>query len=360
MHPANRRGATLPLAILVIALLSVAAIAGLTRVSSERGVNGNLQAESDAFSLAQAGLERYMAVVAGVPAVTLDTTITSLPGGTAAVQVRRLRAAAGGLPALYVIRSHGSSTGSIRTDHRTPTAERSVAQFAIWRPGTMQVPAAWTSITGLNKNGGSGTISGVDQCGIVPAVAGVAVPTTAVDGGPGYDQNGGSSVPSGTPNIAYPAADDDAFAPLVPIDWDGIVNNGALTPNYNLTSTSGWPSTFTNWPIIMVTAASVSLGPGQSGQGLIVATGNITLNGSFSWNGIILAGGIVTSNGNQTIQGAIMSGLNVKLGVAVPTSDVGNGNKTVRYNSCHVSSALQNLGSLVAIQNAWADNWSTW
>lgn len=360
MHLSNRRGATLPLAILVIALLSVTAIAGLSRVSSEQAVNGNLQAEADALGVAQAGLEEYMAVVTGIPAVSLDTTITGLPGGTAAIQVRRLRAAAGGLPALYVIRSHGSSTGSKRSDHRTPTAERSVAQFAVWRPGTMQVLGAWTSITGLDKNGGSGTISGTDQCGVATAVAGVAVPTTAADGGAGYDQNGGSSVPSGTPNITYPAADAGAFAPLVPVDWDGIVNHNALTANYNLTGTSGWPTTFTSWPIIMVTAASVTLGPGQSGQGLIVVTGNITLNGSFSWDGVILAGGVITSNGNQTIQGAIMSGLNVQLGQTVATSDVGNGNKTVRYNSCNVSSALQNLGSLQAIPNAWADNWSTW
>ncbi len=360
MHLSNRRGATLPLAILVIALLSVGAIAGLTRVSSERAINGNLQAETDALGVAQAGLEQYMATVNGMPGASVDQTISGLPGGTAAIQVRRLRAAGGGLPALYVIRSHGSSTGSIKSDHMTPIAERSVSQFAIWRPGTMEVLGAWTSTTGLNKNGGSGTISGVDQCGVAPAVAGVAVPTTAADGGAGYDQNGGSSVPSGTPNISYPAANAAAFAPLIPVDWDGIVNQNALTPNYSLTSTSGWPSTFTSWPIIMVTASSVSLGPGQSGQGLIVVTGNITLNGSFSWDGVILAGGVITSNGNQTIEGAMMSGLNVKLGQTVATADVGNGNKTVRYNSCNVSSALQNLGSLVAIQNAWSDNWSTW
>lgn len=359
MHLSNRRGATLPLAILVIALLSVTAIAGLSRVSSERAINGNLQAEADALAVAQAGLEQYMATVNGMPGASVDQTISGLPGGTASIQLRRLRAAAGNLPALYVIRSHGSSTGSVKNDHSTPTAERSVSQFAIWRPGTMQVLGAWTSTTGLHKNGGSGTISGVDQCGGSP-VAGVAVPTTAADGGAGYSQNGGSSVPNGTPNIAYPAANAAAFAPLIPVDWNGIVNNNALTPNYSLTSTTGWPSTFTNWPIIKITASSVSLGPGQSGQGLIVATGDITLNGSFSWNGVILAGGIMTSNGNQTIQGAVMTGLNVKLGTAVPVSDVGNGNKTVRYNSCHVSSALQNLGSLVAIQNAWSDNWSTW
>jgi hypothetical protein len=38
-------------------------------------------------------------------------------------------------------------------------------------------------------------------------------------------------------------------------------------------------------------------------------------------------------------------------------SDIGNGTKTIRYNSCLVSQALSHLGSLVALPNAWADNW---
>ena len=85
--------------------------------------------------------------------------------------------------------------------------------------------------------------------------------------------------------------------------------------------------------------------------------GDLTLSGSFSWEGLILVGGTLTSNGNQTIEGAIMTGLNVKLGLPVDVSDVGNGNKTVRYNSCNVSDALQNLGSMRQVPNGWVDNW---
>ena len=38
----------------------------------------------------------------------------------------------------------------------------------------MKVSAAWLSLSGLNKNG-TGVISGIDQCGKQPSVAGVMV-----------------------------------------------------------------------------------------------------------------------------------------------------------------------------------------
>ncbi len=79
----------------------------------------------------------------------------------------------------------------------------------------MQTLSAWTSLTGLSKKGGSGTISGVDACGAAAPVAGVAVAS------PGYSQNGGSSVPSGSPNIANLGTPAQAAA-AIKIDWAGI------------------------------------------------------------------------------------------------------------------------------------------
>ena len=51
----GERGAALPLAILAIAMISLAAIAGLQRLAAERHINANLEAESDAYALAVAG-----------------------------------------------------------------------------------------------------------------------------------------------------------------------------------------------------------------------------------------------------------------------------------------------------------------
>lgn len=349
---ANRRGATLPLAILAIVLITLTVAAGYARVSSERRINGDQQAQVDAFALAQTGLERYASGVSSIPPASHDTTITGLPGGSAQVSLRRIRAAAGGSPALYVISSRGTSTGSVRYGAMTPSAQRTVAQYATWQTGTMNVTAAWTSITGLHKNGGSGTLSGVDQCGVMPTISGVAVPTT-----PGYTQNGGSSVPNGSPPIGSLGADTAQAKSQVHIDWPGIVNGGALTPNFVIPGQS-WPtsSQMNNWPIIRVNG-NTSI---PDGKGTLVITGDATISGNTTWQGVLLVGGTLTSNGNNTVAGAVVTGLNVQLGASVTTSDAGNGNKTFVYNSCNIDSALTSLGQLQRIRNGWTDDWPSY
>ncbi|HEX9894417.1 MAG TPA: hypothetical protein VGA78_10865, partial [Gemmatimonadales bacterium] len=354
----NRRGATLPLVILFLVLLSMSALGGISRVATERRTGGNIRAEVDAFTLAQAGLDRYLSTVTDPPPASLDTTITDVFGGNVSVSVRRLRDIGSGVPALYVVRATATHTAARRYDARTPAAVRSVAQFALWE--TMRVPGAWTALGGINKSGGSGTLAGADQCGVEPPVSGVAVPITAADGGPGYDQAGGTSVPTGIPPISYPDPTPQEFAnnPLINIDWDGIVNGGAMTFDYNLTSTTGWPASFTSWPSIYVNnTAELSLSPVQSGSGLLVVRRDLKLDGAFSWNGVILVGGKLTSSGTTSVYGGLITGLNLKLGEAVQTSDLGNGTKFIQYNSCHVNNALDKFGTLNVLRNAWVDNW---
>jgi len=357
----SRRGATLPLAMLLVVLLAVGVAAGLSRISVERRSSGNIEAEVDAFALAQAGLARYLGTLSDVPPASVDTTITGLAGGTVAVSARRLRSEEGGLPALYVVRAYATDSHALRFDASTPPAARSVAQFAIWRPGTINVLGAWSSVTGINKDGGSGVIDGNDECGVAPPVAGVTVPATATDSGPGYDQNGGSSVPTGSPPIDNHAATPGDLVPGLTIDWGAIVNDGALEAEYNLTSTDGWPASFDDWPTIYVdNSTPLIIGPANSGRGLLAVRGDVSMNGSFSWQGVILIGGRLTSDGNQTIEGSMTTGLNVQLGMSVGTSDLGHGNKTIRYNSCYVKGAVQHQGRLIVVPNAWTDNWPSW
>jgi Tfp pilus assembly protein PilX len=347
----NQRGAALVLVLLFIVLLSVSAIAGLGRVNGERRSTGNLGAEVDAYTTAQVGIATFLRSTTSAPGASLDTTITGLPGGTAAISVRRLRVSSGTLPALYIIKSYAIQTGAIRFDASTPSAERTVAQFAIWKRGSMVVDAAWTSLTGLTKTGGSGIISGADQCGVAAPVAGVSVPAS-----PGYVQSGGSSVPSGSPNIDIPAGDPAGYAAIEEIDWDAIVNRGAIGWNYSGTT---WPGSLpSGWPTIFINNSSpVSL---SSGRGLLVVKGDLTIGGSQTWDGVILVGGTLTSTGDNTVQGAVVTGLNLKLGMAVGVSDLGNGTKTYVYNSCNVANALQSLGSLVGLGNARMDNWPSY
>jgi len=298
--------------------------------------------------------------VSTMPGASHDSTITGMPGGKAFISLRRVRDSMGGLPALYVIRSRGVDTTARRYDPNAPTAERIVAQYVTWRVTSVTVPGGWSSISGLTKNGGTGTLSGTDACGAKPPVAGVAVPTLASDGTPGYNQNGGSSVPTGTPPIAYLGTVSQA-ADAIDIDWAGIVGGNVVSSHYMINTTvspteGSWPTTtqMNAWPVIKVTG-DYSIPSG--GKGTLIVTGNLTITGSKQWDGIILVGGTLTANGNNTVYGAVVTGLNVKLGMAVGASDVGNGTKTYQYHSCDIVNAQSQFAGLQRIPNAWADNW---
>jgi hypothetical protein len=84
----------------------------------------------------------------------------------------------------------------------------------------------------------------------------------------------------------------------------------------------------------------------------------LTISGSKSWDGVILVGQTLTSNGNNTVSGAVVTGLNLQLGEAVPESDVGNGNKTYRYDSCNVASAMSSQSKVRVLTNTWFDGWA--
>jgi hypothetical protein len=352
---AARRGAALPVVILLMVILALSLTAAFTLNSNEMRTVDDQQESLEAFALAESGRERYLVDRAafgfvGEPAASESLRIV-MTGGYADVVVTRLRPSAGGIVGLYALRSRGVRTGARRPG--VPAATRTVGQLFKWERGMMNVPGAWTSLSGLRKNGGSGMLSGVDECGVLPAVAGVAVSTP-----PGYTQSGGASVPTGSPPIknlgAQPAANDS-----VRIDWAGIVNGtNSLTPTLTIPP-AAWPSfaDTTYWPIIKVNG-DFSL-PGD-GRGVLIVTGNMTISGSRSWNGVLLVGGGMTSNGNNTVRGATISGLNAKLGLPVPEGDVGNGNKTYRYNSCLVQRALNQFQGLVPLDNAWADNWASY
>lgn len=362
MHPrTDRRGMALPITILMILLLSVIVAAAFTRVSSERRVNGDVAAVVDAQAIAVTGLEQYAASVTTAPGATVVDSVTGLNGGKAYINMWRLRAATPTSDTLYAIVSRGVNTSAQRTDANAPVAERTVARFAVWQRARVGSPAAWTSITGLDKNGGSGALSGTDHCnGSYPTVAGVAVPAN-----PGM--TGATGTASGAPAIATLGTDVAAAAAAVPVDWDGIINHNVITPTITITSgTTGWPSSSVwsdpnYYPIIMVKegfASNFTLP--SDGRGLLIIQGNMTIGGSNSWNGVVLVGGTITSNGNNTVYGSVTTGLNVKLGLSVPQQALGNGNKTFQYDSCEFEKSMRAFAKFVTLRNGMVDNWPTY
>jgi hypothetical protein len=143
------------------------------------------------------------------------------------------------------------------------------------------------------------------------------------------------------------------------VDWVTILGTMALNADVVIPGT--WPS-FSNsdyWPIIYVDQAS-NFTPPTTGRGMLIVKNDMTLNGSLQWDGIILVGGTLTSSGNNTVNGAVVTGLNVLLGYNVPPSNIGNGTKVFRYDSCNIESAMGRFNGLAPLRNSAADNWASY
>ena len=354
----TRKGVAMVLSLVLIVVLSVTAAAALGMVGSERHAVEDQEAAAEAHALARSAYDRFIADPTGFLPSFAPTTFAGpdsahmvFSDGYAWVKVQRVRPSVGGSAPLFLIRSRAVRT--INRPVRTPVAERIFAQYAQWQDVQMPALAAWTSLSGLLKDGGSGAISGLDNCGGAP-VAGVAVPKN-----PGYVQNGGSSVPSGSPPILNMGTQSQANG-MVSVDWSTILGGMALSADIKVPG-SVWPS-FANsnyWPLIYVDQATSFALP-SSGRGMLIVKNDMTISGGIKWDGIILVGGTFTSNGNNTVSGALVTGLNVLLGMNVPPSNIGNGTKTYQYDSCNVEKAVHKFNGLAPLRNSSTDNWPSY
>lgn len=346
----EERGAAVMIVLVVLVGLTILGAAGLTITRDDIRQSENLEASTEAFYAADAGLQRYLGesnngsgavtYTIGPSSVTVTpTTLTTLAGGQGMFRVRS-------------VATHTDAVGR--------TTSRAVGALAVYKPGTpVTVTAALASGTGLHKNGGSGTISGEDlaspsdpQCPQLPGpdVAGVTVPSS------GYSQSGGSTVPD---SIDFKVTGEDVVNGTG-VDWASVSEDGGGNPDYTVPPDS-WPN-FDNlpedeWPVIFVDG-NADVTPDDSGRGTIIVTGNLTMSGSFEWDGIVLVGGYMTSNGYQTVTGGMITGLNILLGESVPTSDIGNGNKKFLYNSCYVKLASEQFmdgGGMAIVPGSWSE-----
>lgn len=371
----NKRGFALPMALLVMVVLSAGLAAGFSVTSAEIVTNAAHRGDNRAYALAQAGLEQFLArrneagfctnclTDPAAAAADSEWTRVNLTGGYAdvkAVLVRRH--VTDTLPALYFIRSTGVDTSIRMTGGtRSVNAQRSVGLYATWNTAVVEVQGAWFALSGLRKNGNAGRIDGADQC-------------AAADGG-GKASVAGAVVPSGqfsgdkTPFQGSPPLDTSkTFAQVkaqVKLDWAGILA-GSITPDFEVPQQSfpnaAWFSANPNsWPIIRVHSQDYQLP--NAGRGMIIADSNFRISGSNMWDGIVLIGGALTSNGNNTTAGATLSGLNYLLGGSPGNSSDdsdANGQKTYVYNSCNVEKAAKGLRSYKAITNSYIDAVPVW
>jgi hypothetical protein len=370
----DRRGIALLTTMLLIILLLVAIVGAFTRASGEFRTANDTASQVDALALAQSGLDRYLVAQTSLPGTLPDSQVFTMTGGRAVVTLRAARLSAN--DSTYVLISRGENTSTNRYAANTATAVRTVAQLLRRSSGGFTTPAGFVALSGFDKNGTSGSLSGVDACSTSPqpSIPGVAVPsdpsdpsapwytghTSPIDGNPDN-----TPVAIGTPGTGGTAKD------AVDIDWAGIVGQTSITPTYYQKTTSpssgSWPTdaqiSGSNWPITMVTGDKTignSEVPSGGGQGILIVTGDLTFNGSAKWNGIVLVGGTIESNGNQTVTGAIVTGLNIKIGIAVPINTLGNGNKLFQYDSCDVANAMSPFAGWQRMGNASVDNWPSY
>jgi len=376
----NRAGFALPLVVIFLVVLSFALAAGLAATAAEGGMTIAQRGQNRAYSVAEQGLQMFLikrdslcglnswatcltdpsAATAGQDSVQVRT-----PGGYAVIVSRLMRPQQGTkdtIPALFFVRARGIDSTSQMRGGDTTTSVRSVGMMVQWSTQVMNVTGAWTSLSGLDKQGNAGQIDGNDQCGRKPAVAGVMVPK-------GDYSSSGGFVPTGNPPLDT-SKTLAQLEPLVTIDWNGIINGNAMPADFNVPNPDAFPDAgwFTadtsRWPIIRV-HGDFTLP--NAGRGIIIAEDDFTISGSNMWNGIILVGGQLTSNGNNTTSGATVSGLNYKLPGAqqpppgyINDNATANGTKSYVYNSCNVTRAAQRLKHYVAMANTWVDDIPVW
>jgi hypothetical protein len=376
----DRRGATLPLTVIVLALMAVAVAINLTRISAERHIGSDARDRMGAFEVAQSGLNRYLSTLnakpvvpvgwaaMAVPPVLQTVTYNDLPGGTAQVDLIMVRESTTTLlPAVYAITSRGTYTAGRRFNSITPPAQRTVGTYALWVPTPFDLNGAITTLGPIQYNGNSAILSGVDRCGIQAPTAGIATPdadlslfnqqpATYIDGSP---DNAAADL--GDP---YPATGPSSAKDNVNIDWASILGGAALPADLNYAG--AWPPMnggaalgMEDWPVIRVNGDLTMPG---SGKGVLIVTGNLTWNGTplKTWEGVILVGGALNHNGAGNVYGAVVTNLNVKNGAAPLVTDIGNGTKSYQYDSCAISRALGHVGSIQRVRNAWTDTWSSY
>ena len=361
----RRAGYALPITVLVIGFITAGVVAAFSRTTAEVRIVDNQRAQTTAYAVAQAGLERYIARGRITPS---DTTM-ALPGGSARVRITQMRPAISSKDtALYLVRSEAVTAGG----NGIPEGRRTVAMFAYKLRGQMQVLSAWTSLSGLHKNGVAGDISGDDYC-TNDTIPGVMLPTGT------FTKNGGNidQMMVGKPPLVEAGSQADLVA-KIKIDWANIANPTApaLAPDYivcvpgsigynpSWSPCKPWPnsSVWLNtsfWPTIIVNGTLNSI-PNNYSRGTLIVTGDLNLGMGDKFEGIVLVGNRIDDSGSGEIRGAVLTGLDALLGKYVQQSSKADGTKDYLYDSCAVQSAADGHMRLTQISGSWADNWATW
>ena len=188
------------------------------------------------------------------------------------------------------------------------------------------LPAVIYSRTDFIGHGSSMTISGLDHCGVAPAIGSVYTltpGTTSLSGSPTL--LGSPSTPQSGPmniDIAGYITRLKAGATVITTDQNGT-NFGSPSEYVTVYSDTANP----------VNAGGLTIQNG-TGYGLLLVEGDLVMGGGFVWNGLVLVTGNVTFNGGGSaanIRGAVLGGAFESV----------NGGVDLGYDSCKIKAAFR-------------------
>lgn len=328
----------LVVSLIAILVIGVLAAAGYGMANFELDTSRDYRAETEAFYVADRGLNRYLAEDAD----SLPSPVSyDFSEGSATVTVERVTWNMQYEEELHRVRSTGTYEAP---DGETVT--KTVSSVLLATPLLPIFPTgALVSSTTVEQEGGpSSQFNGndaymggdakCDAADIGGDVTGIVADSFQVSGGGGGSgrcESGANVYPDPPgPECRSGATDDFMSAEQWQTirDWDA---------DHTISGGDPFPGT-DGWEIVKIEGDSYNRDSGsKSGQGILIVENDFTSNGNFTWDGIILAGGsVAASNGTQTVNGAVITGLNELLGQDVEGYSLGNGTKKYNFNSCNV------------------------
>ena len=359
--PANRDGFVLPAVIFALAILGLLAVTALMTASDDHRSSRALRESGVALYAAEAGAHAIRAIQIDTSGTTLLDSLaaTLAPGDSADLGWKSLPSGAIYRPVLHRIDFGGQRLYRLTVEGRGAGrwGGRSALTLTLTSPGSslINLTGAMTSLSGFEKSGSSGIVSGIDNASTTgrfgcpdagqPPIAGAFGPTNMIWESPAAPENVVTEstlwLASQPIPLVWGGTTADVAATMG-IDWARLLS---LTPDVMINSAADWPpaSFFDGdpapMPLIFV-ADGVDLS-GRAGNGLLVALGDVAFGGGSLWDGLILVGGRLSAGGNTEVHGALVTGLNFLLGNPVLASDLGTGTKTFLYDSCKVAMASQ-------------------
>ena len=346
----SQDGFALPLTIFVVTIVTLMLAALFIRVQVDRRIAEASGDAIDVLTIAQSGLESYFASVGSVRPPDGDSVRINLGDGYANVIAHVVYEPSDPTANwTYVVRSAGFLINP--TMGSDPQARRTIAKFAEWQTGQLDVSGAFTAANKL-RHLNQEILLDIDGNDHAATPCGSGAPLYGV-----RTQAASDADPSGIhgwPQPIIAAQNGDSVAMTTHVDWASSISGG-IDPDYT-TFTPGW-----NMGTVQIIDGDLTI-LDDGGAGILIVKGDLTLSGTYAWwMGIVLVGGRIVFNATtNNVQGVLATGLDALLGgTPPPQGSIGTPNTTyVYYDSCYIQDALVAFSGFRPIKGGWVDNWA--